>query len=536
MATPDDPDSSQVTASPGSPKPRGVPDWLVVSGIIAAVLIAACAALAPKLSSLARSRIQSILEDRFGSDVQIQNLKVSLFPLVQISGDSVVFRRKQDAGTPPLIQIARFTASGNLLELLVRRVSVVRLVGLEVHIPPKDPSRPQTSHKAGKPPYFAIDEMTADGAKVTTIPRDSGKTPLVFDIKKLQMRGGGTNSPMSFEAELTNAKPPGEIHSKGKFGPWDRDEPADTPVSGKYTLRDADLGVFKGIAGTLSSDGKYEGELGHIAVKGHTDVPNFMVTATGNPVHLVADYQAVVDGTNGDTYLQPVTAKFGHSTVVARGSVEGKPGIPGKTVSLDAVVNDGRLEDMLRLGVHANPPPLSGAISFHSKILIPPGDIDILQKLNLDGLFTVGTAKFSKLDVQEKVNDLSHRGKANPDDASAPSVASDFKGKFKLDQGIMQLQDLSFTVPGVEIALNGKYGLMNQSLNFQGTVQLDAKLSQTTTGWKSTLLKALDPFFKKKGSNTGSSIPITISGTTSNPSFGLDVLHRGDKPQKAASK
>ena len=191
----------------------------------------------------------------------------------------------------------------------------------------------------------------------------------------------------------------------------DKDEPGDTPVSGSYTFRNADLGVFKGISGTLSSDGNYTGALGRIQAAGHTDVPNFMVKIAGNPVHLVTDYQAIVDGTSGNTYLQPVIAKFGRSTVVANGSVEGKQGIRGKTVSLDAVVTDGRLEDMLRLGVHSSEPPLSGAISFHSKIVVPPGDTDVIEKLKLDGAFVVGAAQFSQLNVQEKVNDLSHRGK-----------------------------------------------------------------------------------------------------------------------------
>ena len=79
---------------------------------------------------------------------------------------------------------------------------------------------------------------------------------------------------MKFEAELTNAKPPGEIRSSGTFGPWDRAEPGGTPVSGKYTFRDADLSVFKGIAGKLSSDGNYKGALGHIDVAGTADVPS----------------------------------------------------------------------------------------------------------------------------------------------------------------------------------------------------------------------------------------------------------------------
>lgn len=519
--------SSETTNLQHSHKGHPLPRWLAVFGVIAVILIGAYAAAAPALSSVARTKIQSALQERFDSDLQIQNLKVSLFPSVSISGSSVIFRRKGHPDDPPLIQIASLTGTGSVFGLLTRHLSSVRLEGLDIRVPPKDPSGANTSKGHSKTPYFVVDEIIADGSRVSTLPRESWKEPLVFDIKTLRMSGVSSNSPLSFTAALTNAKPPGEITSSGKFGPWDKDEPADTPVSGSYAFRNANLGVFKGISGTLSSDGNYKGTLGRIEVAGHTDVPNFMVTMAGNPVHLVTDYQAIVDGTSGNTYLQPVTAKFGRSTVVANGSIEGKRGVRGKTVSLEAVVNDGRLEDMLRLGVHTSTPPLSGAISFHSKIVLPPGNIDVVQKLELDGAFAVGSAQFSELNVQKKVNELSHRGEGNPDDADAPTVASDFHGKFTLHEGVLELRDLSFNVPGVAIALHGKYGLEDQSLHFRGTAKLDAKLSQTTTGFKSTMLKALDPFFKKKGSPAGAVIPIAISGTKDKPIFGLDVFHGG---------
>jgi hypothetical protein len=354
------------------------------------------AAAAPGLSSIAQARIQTVLQDRFDSDLQIQNLKVSLFPSVAISGESVVFHRKGHPNDPPLIQIARFTAGGNILGLLARHVTLVRLEGLDIRVPPKESGNVKTAGGSGKTPYFVIDQIIADGTKLSTIPRESWKEPLVFDIKTLRMYGGGSNSAFSFDAILTNAKPPGEIRSKGKFGPWDKNEPGDSPVSGSYTFRNADLSVFKGISGRLSSDGNYKGSLGHIEAAGHTDVPDFMVTLAGNPVHLTTEYQAIIDGTSGNTYLQPVTAKFGHSTIVAKGSVEGKRGSPGKTVMLDAVVDEGRLEDMLQLGVHSKTPPLSGAISFHSKIVIPPGHTDVMQKLKLDGAFAVVDPFFKK--------------------------------------------------------------------------------------------------------------------------------------------
>jgi hypothetical protein len=50
---------------------------------------------------------------------------------------------------------------------------------------------------------------------------------------------------------------------------------------------------------------------------------------------------------------------------------------------------------------------------------------------------------------------------------------------------------------------------------------MDATISQTTTGFKRMLLKAIDPIFEKKGGG-GTEVPIKISGRRTNPSFGLD--------------
>ena len=510
------------------PVTRTAPKWLIVTAAVAAMALALFAVAAPVLSSIARTKIQTILQDRFDSDLQIQNLKVTVFPSVAISGESVVFRRKGHSEEPPMIEIAKFTATGNLLSLLARHVGSARLDGLKIKIPPKDPSHVKTPAD-GSNPYFVIDEIIADGATVSTIPRERWKEPLVFDIKTLRIRGASSLSSLTFDAVLTNAKPPGEIRSQGNIGPWDKREPGDTPVSGKYTFRNADLGVFKGIAGTLSSDGSYKGSLVRLEATGHTDVPNFRVTLAGNPVHLVTDYQAIVDGTNGDTYLQPVTAKFGKSTIVATGSIEGQKGVRGKTVTLDATVQDGRLEDLLLLAYRSPPPTMSGAIGFHTKIVLPPGDVDVIEKLKLEGAFTAGAAQFSQLNFREKVAELSHRAAGHPEDVAedGPTVAANFKGKFTLDRGQLSLRDLSFAVPGAVIALNGGYGMKARTLDFRGTATLEAKVSEMTTGFKSFLLKALDPLFKKKGSSAGAVIPLKISGTTDEPAFALDMFGGG---------
>ncbi len=100
-------------------------------------------------------------------------------------------------------------------------------------------------------------------------------------------------------------------------------------------------------------------------------------------------------------------------------------------------------------------------------------------------------------------------------------MESDLKGNFTLANGVITLSGLSFSIPGAAVHLNGTYGLRSEEMNFRGTVRMQAKVSETTTGVKSFFLKLADPFFKKKGA--GAVIPIKIGGTRKNPSFGLDA-------------
>ena len=71
------------------------------------------------------------------------------------------------------------------------------------------------------------------------------------------------------------------------------------------------------------------------------------------------------------------------------------------------------------------------------------------------------------------------------------------------------------------VRLSGRYGLRPGTIDFAGDLYMDAKISQTTTGWKSLLLKMVDPLFKKPGA--GAVVPIRVRGTRQEPRFGLDV-------------
>ena len=124
---------------------------------------------------------------------------------------------------------------------------------------------------------------------------------------------------MHFEAELTNPRPVGIIHTKGTFGPWQVSDPGESPIAGDYSFDHANLGDFKGISGTLSSTGNYPGTLRDLNVDGQTDTPDFSLPHFGNTMDLQTRFHAIVDGTNGDTRLDPVNATLGHTHITAQG-------------------------------------------------------------------------------------------------------------------------------------------------------------------------------------------------------------------------
>jgi AsmA-like C-terminal region len=245
-------------------------------------------------------------------------------------------------------------------------------------------------------------------------------------------------------------------------------------------------------------------------------------------VPLTASYRAVVDGTNGDTRLEEVRASFLKTSLHASGGVIDVKGVKGRRVTLDITIDDGRLEDVMRFAVKSATPPMTGALRLTTRFDLPPGDQDVVDKLRLNGRFTIDEGRFTDRAVQKQISDLSlrARGRAVPSE-NRSQVTSTFAGEFALGDGILALRPLTFNIPGAVVDVTGRYALRAETLAFEGDVVLEAKLSQTTDGFKSFLLKAIDPLFRREGRTV---VPIRITGTRDRPSFGLNVkrvLKRG---------
>ncbi len=98
---------------------------------------------------------------------------------------------------------------------------------------------------------------------------------------------------------------------------------------------------------------------------------------------------------------------------------------------------------------------MSGTVSFHARVSIPPGKRAFLEKVELQGDFGIDAGSFTKFETQEGVNHLSQGARSDEnahktelEQNDPETVLSDLKGHVLLKDSIARFFNLSFSVPG----------------------------------------------------------------------------------------
>jgi hypothetical protein len=500
--------------------------WATIAGLSVLVVIGSVSVLLASRWPFTRATVITALQERFSSTVEFQAFRGTyLTPGCVVEG--LTFRRNNDRNSPPFATVKKLTIQGGYIGLFTspKRIGRVKVEGLRVLVPSRsgranagNEDTRRSSHTTE--PTLIIGEIIADGAVVQFASDENPTEPLQFDIHQLTLDSVSEDRPMSFHATLLNPEPPGEVRADGQLGPLEPSDFNHIALSGSYGFQHANLGVFPSIAGTLSSGGTFNGVLERIDVEGATDVPDFQVKTSGHPVHLRTQFHAVVNGTDGNVVLQPVSAQFEKTSMASQGEVAGKPSGIGKIVSMDMTETKGRIEDWLRLLVKSNRPALTGSMNFRVKVAFPSEPRRFWDDLTLQGDFGIDTMRFTSSKTQQNVDSLSERAQGEKDDGDPESVISNLKGHVEVKNGTARFSTLSFSVPGALAELHGTYGLRNEEINLHGTLQVDVRFSKGSTGIKSVLLKAVEPFLKKK--DAGEVVPIKLTGSYPHPSYGID--------------
>jgi hypothetical protein len=543
--------------------------WL--SGIALFLLIVAATAISILLHNaepIVRAQIVAALEQQFHSRVELDSFHMSLrgglraegrglriWPPAEVHGVSV----PAAASPHPLISIDdfRFRAPLHYSSKEPVHISYVELRGLVVDLPPASHFMHAASDKLASGDsdstvrkallHFKLESIQCTDAVLRLETSKPDKLPLVFNISSMKFTNIQPAGTMDFAADLVNARPKGTIQTSGKFGPWSVNDPGQSDVQGNYTFDNANLGDFKDIAGTLHSTGRYTGTLRELAVDGTADVPNFALTHFGTTMPLHTEFNAKVDATNGDTWLQPVNAVLGESHFTVEGKVvrvpvseaeaassqdansnpRVDPPSKGHDISLMVNVPQGRMEDYIRLVSKSGMPMLTGVLNLKTSLDIPPGKEHVYKRIKLKGNFRLNNAEFTSAKVQDRVDDLSLRGRGlakeakEKDKSDVPPALAVMQSSFTMADGVVTMPDLLYQVPGADIALNGTYKIDGGKINFAGKAKLQATVSKMIGGWKGALATPLDHFFKKDGA--GTEIGVKVDGTRDDPHFGLDL-------------
>jgi AsmA-like C-terminal region len=496
-----------------------------------------------QMQPMMRKKVVETLSARFNSPVELDRLSLSFDKDVIVTGGGLRILylagpTKPDArpNAPPMLTVESFEFRTGWRELLKpsTRLVMVKVHGLQLNIPPKQEreAMPDDPKRKGQSALgVLVDRIECTDAKIVIETSKPDKKPLEFNVGRLILTDVGAKKPLNYEAELVNPKPVGNVHSTGHFGPWQGDNPRDTPLDGSYEFTHADLSSIRGIGGILASTGRFGGTLGEMAVDGVADVPDFRLDISEHSLPLHTEFRAVVDGTTGDTTLNPVRARVGRSELTATGSVTRATGAPGHNTDLHVVIERGRIEDMLTLSLKANPPLMRGALATKVHIEIPPGSVSVSRKMRLEGTFAIHDAILNNVKMQQQVDAISERAQGKPRLANAQDAAvvgSSLSGRFSQADAVMQIPELNYQMPGAQVTLAGEIQLVASTYEFHGKVRTQATASQMTTGWKSLLLTPFDKLLKKNGA--GLELPIKVSGTRSTYDLGLDFPHDTKMP------
>ncbi len=517
---------------------RGWTIFLAALLVILVLLGVAGEVLSQRAGPILRQRLVEALSTRFHSQVELDALDVSLLHGLQVSGRGLRIGAPQPLieATPqaarPLVTVAQFSFHTGLRSLFERplRIGTVHVSGLDIRIPPHglhtEPEDDAQRQRAAQT-QVVVDRLSIRDSRLLLENSNPTKLPKIFNLHSIDLEGVAQDAPVRFHATLVNAVPRGDVSVDGSFGPWVSASPGATPLNGHYTFEHADLSTIHGLSGTLRSTGDFRGQLHRLEVTGWTETPDFALETARQPMPLRTTFHAIVDGTTGDTQLEPVQGRLRGSAFTCRGSIVNEKG-KGHIIDLTVDVPNGLVQDFLALAVKTRPVLLSAQMTTSAQLQLRPGRESLIQRLAIHGRFSLRQIHLANPAFQQKVDQLSLRAQGLPAQAALAAsqpgsaiVSSAMNGQLELSNGRMTFDTLNYTVPGAEIQMQGVYSLDGDQFDFRGKVRTQAQASgMVQSWWKQILLHAVDKYLSRNGA--GVEIPFVIHGTRSVPQFGLD--------------
>jgi hypothetical protein len=469
------------------------------------VAICAVVLVLRRVWPFAEASVRSRLEQATSAKVSFGNFHEKYFPFGCVA-ENVLLQRNDDSHTS--LSIKRLSIKSNPFAMSRHRVSELRVEGAQLKM-----DRLSNSMVQSKSSDTTIDNFVANDATVQVGEASSRPFRIVFQSLRLQHLSGRT--PVQFSAVFSNPMPAGVVKIAGRFGSWSSSDPAATSVSGRYTLENADLGVFHSIAGKISSTGDFAGNFKALNVEGSASSPEFELTDTHHQLPLQAHFSVRIDTTSGDLIIPLVKAQFGRDQIDVRGTVA--RGKDGKRVALfDLNCQRGRIEDTFYPFVKSPKSPLTGDTAFQMHVTIPASSERFLKRVELKSEFQISNAKFTNPQTKFRLSKVS-----TPKQEDPAATTANMDGRVLLQRGTARFSELLVKDPGAAAQLHGTYNVIDDRVNLHGQLTTSASLAKATSGIKSVFARVLQPLLKKR--HHEKIVPVKITGSFHHPSFGLDT-------------
>lgn len=518
---------------PEVPVKRKRSGWLL--GVLGLVLVGGIGAGTVLVRHWPYSEAQVVrgLQDTFRTTVTIGQYRRFYFPNPGCELEMVRLERPTKVGREkPLATVQRIRITGRYSDLLFRpyHLAGIEVNGLRVRIPaPREPKNwNEGADQYDTSSKVSVGTVVTDGA-VLEIEKETGEVSLKFEIHKLLLDSIAAHKPVNYEVSMGIPEPPGELESKGKFGPWEDREIGKIPLSGSVKLSGGKLNKYGGLGGTIQSEERFGGTLEQVEVTGKASALDFELVSAGHKVEVGTQFDVTVNAIKGEAQLKGIVGQVGETTIHVRGGVAENAKSDHREASLDFSITNGRAEDLLWVFSKASKPAMIGPAVCSGHVRMRKFGDGFLDALEANGKFEVTDGHFQK-PVQVKTNLLSARAQGKKIKAAddAPEVAlENLSSDIVIQSGVAHLTSTYFQVPGARARVEGTYKLENARVDLHGNLWTDASLSDNTTGVKAMLLEPLDPLFRRK--HAGAMLGVSMTGDIHSPTIGT-VLTKKKAP------
>jgi hypothetical protein len=533
----------------------------VVAVACALLLLIALEVVANRAQPLLHDRVVAALTAKFQAPVTLDSLTVSVLRGLEVEGSGLtIAAASSTAAAPPLLRVKSFRFHVPLLDIfdLKEHIDTVHIVGLELHVPPSQPTAAPATPANASAVTASVAEILCSDAHIYLESNTPGAAPLDFDVENLQLKDLSATTAIPYQADIVYAQPAVRMHLSGSFGPWNGTAPGATPLDGSYSTGTIHLDGTAGLNGSLTSSGQFSGQLAGVVAQGKVDSPDLALQESAHPFKMDATYHITVDGITGDTTFDALHVNLPRGQIEAQGKMHIIPGSGANTgpdINLDLTVPQGRMEELLEIGTNTRPTLMDGNLTLRSHLHIPPGAGSVEQRFQASGSLAINTIHFGDPKLQQAIDSLSSltqgnlgglagalKGALPLGGSPAAPVSSSITATFDLDRGMMTVPSLLYTVPGSRVQLHGVYSLGRNAFAFRGHYSPDgtskAAVPQQKAGGLMGSLGSLGGFGSKLvrglAQAAGVQVPIEITGVGSSVKLNISANADESSAQMAA--